>query len=231
MRLEALFLDFGGTLAREVPSRHEIYAAEARGAGIEIDEDGMRALMARAHGELPVAIDGVYRYGDRWFEAFIERIFHGHLGLPEARLAGLRERLFGRFSDAATFRLFPGARELLEAARAAGLRLGVVSNWSAALPKLLEGLGLAPHLDVVVCSAIEGCEKPQGAIFELALARCRVAPGAALHAGDDPERDVRGALAAGLRAVLVDHPGTMTCAEAPVASSLDELAQHVLSRA
>ena len=230
--LQALFLDFGDTLARESPSRHEIYAREARAAGAAVDERGMRTLMARAHAELPVEIDGAYRYSDPWFEAYIERIFHGYLGLARQRLATLRKHLFEHFSDAATFRLFPGARDLLDAARGAGLKLGLVSNWSVRLPQLVERLGLAPQLDVVVCSAIERCEKPGRAIFELALERAGVDAAAALHAGDSPTKDAAGARSAGLATVLVDHTGKMAPPDGvPVVRSLDELRAHVLQHA
>ena len=33
------------------------------------------------------------------------------------------------------------------------------------------GLGIAERVDAILCSALEGCEKPEAAFFELALAR------------------------------------------------------------
>ncbi|MCP3914398.1 MAG: hypothetical protein GY711_02450 [bacterium] len=113
MSLRALFLDFGNTLVHESPSRFELYAIEARNGGIDVDENQMRALMSRAHAELPIEIGGAYRYTDAWFEAYIERIFHDYLGLARERLPVFRTHLFATFSDAATFRLFPGTRKLL----------------------------------------------------------------------------------------------------------------------
>ena len=146
------------------------------------------------------------------------------MGLEE--LPSLKRELFARFSDAGTFRIFPGALELLETAHEAGLALAVVSNWSQRLPLLLEHLGLANRLDVILCSAVERLEKPDPRIFERALERLGVAATSAVHAGNDPEKDCAGARAAGLRAVLVDHSGTMPDV-APRVTSLANLADYL----
>jgi REG-2-like HAD superfamily hydrolase len=207
MLLQAVFIDVGNTLVYEKPSRFEIYAQAARRRGVALAEGEMDGLMRRAHGELPRDLAGAYRYTDRWFEAYIERIFHGYLDLPRAELEPLSEELFGQFARPETFALYPGAPELLDGLRARGLKLAIVSNWSSRLPGLLESLDLARRVDTVLCSAIERCEKPDTAIFAAALARLGVAPDRALHAGDHPEKDVFAARRAGLRAVLVDHAG------------------------
>ena len=72
--------------------------------------------------------------------------------------------------------------------------------------------------------ASSGKEKPEPAIFELALTRLGVEPHEALHVGDHPEKDAAGALAVGMRAVLVDRSGTMTApAGAIVVDGLEAL--------
>lgn len=205
MVLRAFFVDVGNTLVRERPSRFAIYAECARARGVDLSDAGMQTLMRQAHRELPARIAGAYRYTDPWFTAYIERIFHHHLGLERASLAELSHGLFARFSDPGTFELFPGALELLDELRASGLTIGVISNWSPRLPGLLASLGLAQRVDFVLCSAIEEAEKPDPELFLRALARARVAPHEALHAGDDLEKDVLGARRVGARAVLVDH--------------------------
>lgn len=205
MSLRALLLDVGNTLLTEQPSRFELYARTARARGVDIDEPAMNALMRRAHHELPREVNGAWRYTDPWFELYIERIFHDELRVPRAELPSLAHELFGHFSRPETFVLFPGVDALLERARALGLGVGIVSNWSPRLPGLLERLGLASRVDFIVCSAIERMEKPDRAIFEHALSLAGVAPSEALHAGDDLERDLLGARRAGLRSVLVDH--------------------------
>jgi putative hydrolase of the HAD superfamily len=115
--------------------------------------------------------------------------------LTEALLASLR---FEPFADAAA---------ALRRARAAGLRVIVVSNWDVSLIEVLERIGLAPLLDGVVTSAAVGAAKPAAAIFAHALSLAAAGPSGALHVGDSLREDVAGALALGIRAVLVRRDG------------------------
>jgi putative hydrolase of the HAD superfamily len=136
--------------------------------------------------------------------------------LTEALLAALR------------FRAYPDAPPALRELRARGLRLVVVSNWDASLHDRLRETGLAPLVDGAVASAELGHAKPDRAIFDHALALAGVPARAALHAGDSPEADVKGALAAGLRAVLVARDGARAAPPGvPVIGSLAELPAHV----
>jgi putative hydrolase of the HAD superfamily len=79
----------------------------------------------------------------------------------------------------------------------------VVSNFDHRLPALLDGLGVAPLLDVIVRPADVGAAKPDAQIFHAALEGLRVAPNDALYVGDDEDDDVGGARAAGLQALNV----------------------------
>ena len=72
---------------------------------------------------------------------------------------------------------------------------------------MLVGLGLARLLDAILLSTVVGVAKPAGGIFRAAAAALAAPPDDMLHAGDDVQADVAGALAAGLRAVLVDRAG------------------------
>jgi len=109
--------------------------------------------------------------------------------------------------------------------RAAGQRLVVVSNWDVSLHDVLGATGLAGLLDGVVCSAQVGCSKPDPAIFARALELAGVAADEAVHVGDSPEEDVAGALAAGIRPILLrrDSAGPKGPADVPTLASLREL--------
>ncbi|MCC6224333.1 MAG: HAD-IA family hydrolase [Thermoleophilia bacterium] len=101
------------------------------------------------------------------------------------------------FLGSIVFSLAEGAREALDALRAAGLSLACVANWDISLHDHLERLGVAGRFDAVLASAEVGAEKPDPRIFARALAQLSVAPGRALHIGDE-EVDRAGAAAAGL---------------------------------
>lgn len=226
--LAAVFLDAGGTLITERRGRAAIYSACARSRRLDVDEAAMARSMGRALRELPRSIGPSFRFTRGWFEAFIERIFVHELGLPRAQLAGVQAELFERFADPSEYVLTPGALELVELLAARGVVVGVVSNWSAALPGLLQGLGLSGHLDFVLVSALCALEKPERAFFELALRRAGVAAGSALHVGNDPELDVQAALAAGILPVLVgDAPLAPELAAVTRVPDLAELARRL----
>jgi HAD superfamily hydrolase (TIGR01549 family) len=232
MRLAAVSLDLGHTLVFEQPSRHAIYAEAARLRGLRVTDEAMRDLMRRANQELPDRLDGAYRYTDRWFGRFIERIFHGYLEMPAAGLTDLTRDLFARFESQQTFRLFPGALELLAGIRDLGLPVGLVSNWSARLPRLLDNLELADRFDFVLCSALEGVEKPDPRLFLKAAELAGVRPEQLLHAGDREHED-GGALDAGCQAVLVESfgpQGLRRRPELPRVSDLTELLRFIRER-
>jgi putative hydrolase of the HAD superfamily len=162
---------------------------------------------------------------------------HLHEGRDAASLADLRRRCAAAMAPvlgfdpgvevllaALRFHAYPDAAPALRELRARGLRLVVVSNWDASLHERLEQTGLAPLVDAAVASAEIGHAKPDGAIFAHALELAGAPPDAAVHVGDSPDADVAGALAAGLRAVLVARDGAVAApAGVPVIGSLAEL--------
>jgi FMN phosphatase YigB (HAD superfamily) len=92
----------------------------------------------------------------------------------------------------------------LERARAAGIRLGVISNSEGKIESMLARVGLREPFEFVIDSHIEGVSKPNPEIFRRALVRLGVEGAEAIYAGDIPEVDVHGANGAGLHGVLVD---------------------------
>jgi HAD superfamily hydrolase (TIGR01549 family) len=121
------------------------------------------------------------------------------------------------------FELAPDAPPVLRALSRAGARVGVVSDWDCSLPDVLRDLGVADRVDAVITSAAVGAAKPDPAIFRAALDALAVAPGDAIHCGDDPARDCAGARAAGVRAVLLDRSGTLAADGCPRITTLGEL--------
>ncbi len=69
----------------------------------------------------------------------------------------------------------------------------------------LEGAGLAPHFDIIVVSGEVGVGKPDPRVFELTLHALGTRPSEAVMVGDNPARDVLGAVSAGVRAVWVNR--------------------------
>ncbi|MFD0278909.1 HAD-IA family hydrolase [Kitasatospora sp. NPDC127111] len=101
--------------------------------------------------------------------------------------------------------------EALQAARAAGWTLGIVSN-GGTRPQLekIRRTGLGPMVDGWVISEEAECVKPDPLIFEIAAQRCGIAPTGDWTAdtwmiGDHAPADIAGAELTGLRSVWLHH--------------------------
>ena len=120
-----------------------------------------------------------------------------------------------------------GLSEALARAKAAGIKLAVVSNSEGKLAYVLDHLGLGRRFDAVLDSAIEGVQKPEPEIYRRAIERLAVAAERALMAGDIPDVDLGGAAAAGIAGVLIDPDGRHVGGPWPrvesVAALIDEL--------
>lgn len=123
------------------------------------------------------------------------------------------------------FRLFDDALPALDRLSAAGVRMGVVSNWDCALPAHLQRLGVADRFQVIAASAAVGAAKPDPAIFLHALGAMGARPADALHVGDRPAEDYQGARAAGLQALLLDRSGAGSGADS--VGTLEEAAGRI----
>ncbi|MEA2296733.1 MAG: hypothetical protein QOE86_4372, partial [Solirubrobacteraceae bacterium] len=127
--------------------------------------------------------------------------------------------------EALVFTPFEDTAPALRAARAAGIRLVVVSNWDVSLHEVLARSGLDALLDGAISSAECGAAKPDPAPLRRGLRLARVAAPDAWLVGDTPEADVAGARAAGVTPVLLDRDGTLAARPggARVIRSLAEL--------
>jgi putative hydrolase of the HAD superfamily len=101
----------------------------------------------------------------------------------------------------------PDTADVLEELRRRCLTLAVISNSDGRIEADLLASGLGSHFAFVLDSAVVGVEKPDVAIFAMALARLGVAPEHALYVGDVYAIDVLGARRAGIEAVLMDPLG------------------------
>jgi len=222
---KVVLLDAGNTLFRVGRTRADLYCAEGHRFGFALSPDEVARRVAEGEAALGQVHEGCFRYCDGWFLALLHRVFDPD-GFAPAAVEALARRLFGIFADPATYRLFEDSLPTLDGLRDRGIRLGIVSNWSPTLPRVLEGLGIARKVEAVLVSAIEGLEKPDPEIFRRALARIGASSSEAVHVGDDPRNDVEGARAAGIAGVLLDREGERPVAGAPCIRSLRELVDH-----
>lgn len=109
-------------------------------------------------------------------------------------------------------KLFDDVEETLTALKERKLALGILSNVSfpgSFYDRLLETMGIAHFFDAKVWSSDIGTRKPSPQIFSYALGEMRITPAEGIHVGDVPNRDVRGAHEAGMRAVWINRKGAL----------------------
>jgi putative hydrolase of the HAD superfamily len=119
---------------------------------------------------------------------------------------------------------YPESEAVLRRLREMGLKPYVVSNWDVLLDEVLKDLGWMRYFDGVIASGVVGVEKPDPRIFEEALRVSGVGRERAIHVGNDPISDIRGAAEVGIDTVLVDRRGNIEAPEATFAiPDLDSL--------
>ena len=151
-------------------------------------------------------------------------IIEGLGGGPPEAVEGTAVAIAAAWSRAENFGLYDDVMPCLRTLRASGVRAALVSN---ALGHSLEEVVAHFALDDFICASVSsvgvGVVKPAAAMFETMLARLDVAAAAAVMVGDSVEDDVRGALACGCGAILLDRGGRAVGAPLPRIESLAEL--------
>ncbi|HSR30158.1 MAG TPA: HAD-IA family hydrolase [Anaerolineae bacterium] len=101
--------------------------------------------------------------------------------------------------------LFSDVEDTLICLRSHGLRLGILSNFPPHLEETLKLHGIHGYFDFFIVSSLVGLEKPDPAIFELAIEKAGCPREAIIHVGDSLDDDLRGAVTVGLPAILIDR--------------------------
>ena len=201
---EIISLDALGTLIEVVDPVGGLVAALAqRGVAVSSEQaaEGLGAEMAyyRANSAFAGTPEALEQLRDRSTEVLAE-------ALPQSAsvigFAAMRESL----GEAVRFASFPEVDAVLDALRAAGARLVIVSNWDISLYEVLDQIGLRERVDAVVISAEEGLAKPDPELIRRAVSRVGGGSESTVwHVGDDPASDLELARAAGVLPVLVDR--------------------------
>ncbi|KZV54910.1 haloacid dehalogenase-like hydrolase domain-containing protein 3 [Dorcoceras hygrometricum] len=118
-------------------------------------------------------------------------------------------RIYSTFGSSAPYAIFPDSQSFLRWVRGKGVTVGIVSNseyryQDVLLPAL--GLHQGSEWDFGVFSGLEGVEKPDPRMYQIALERAgNIAPTEALHIGDSMRKDYLPAKSVGMHALLLDR--------------------------
>lgn len=244
--LDAIVFDAGGTLIR---LDFEWMAEDLSAHGMRIDWDALRRAEVQGRraydaSARPAAMPGAGNPGAAFPGAAapgstnpgaagattrgdVRAYFRGTLeavGVPSPMVAAAIDRFLERERTRGLWcRPMEGARAALDHVRAAGLRTAVVSNSDGRAEVHLANADMLRGIEFVVDSHLVGIEKPDPAIFAVALGRLGTAPDRTLFVGDIRSVDEAGARAAGMRFVLLDPSGDYAGPGSPRVATMDAL--------
>ncbi len=190
MPLRSATFDLDGTLVDSIP---DLAAA-------------CHAMLAEL-GQPPRTDDDIHRFVGKGMAVLVERCLTWdaapEASLLEAGIAAFRRHYADINGRAST--VYPGVVDGLEAFRALGLSLGVVTNKPAAFTgPLLERMGLAAYFEVVISGDTLAFKKPRPEPLLHACALLATEPGLNLHVGDSLN-DIESARAAGCPVICVPY--------------------------
>jgi putative hydrolase of the HAD superfamily len=211
VRYDAVFLDVDGTLLwvdLDVEGYVEDLAPYAAGGSLTV-ERATRPVWEGLRRHIEENIEHRTEENLAGFKRRNAEITAGQLGIraPAEVLTGVAERRI-------SFNPYPESEAVLRRLRETGVGMYVVSNWDLELVEVLEDLDWMRYFDGVVVSALSGVEKPDTRLFEEALEVSGVDRDRAVHVGNDPVADIKGAAEAGIDTVLVDRKGDIEAPEA-----------------
>jgi FMN phosphatase YigB (HAD superfamily) len=127
------------------------------------------------------------------------------MGVSEGDAMAFADELLDPANGGDLQKVFDDVVPALDALKARGKRLGIISNFSPNCEPLLRALGLAHYFDFFVVSGILGIEKPDRRIFDEAVQLAGGNFSEIVYVGDSIFHDIEGARGAGMDAILIDR--------------------------
>jgi putative hydrolase of the HAD superfamily len=221
-RTAAVFFDVDFTLIHPGPRfQGSGYASSCSLYGIAVDEARFEAAVAGASSLLD-SPDQLYDHA--LFVRYTARIIE-LMGGTGPGVQEVAREIYDDWAEHRHFVLYDDVRDALQALKAQGYRLGLISNSHRPLESFESHFDLAGLISVRVSSADHGYLKPHPSIFQSALDQMGVAAGAAAMVGDSLSHDIAGARQIGMRGILIARGGATPVDEPDVAviRSLGEL--------
>ena len=225
--IKTIFFDAGGTLIHLPQSVGHHYADVGERIGLRLDHAALDDAFAASWKETPArpAVDGPRDDDDKgWWRELVNRVLDRVApDVADLDRDAFFEAIYGHFAEPGVWDLYPEVNDVLEKLHGR-FQLAVISNFDGRLRVILEHLAVSKFFSHVFLSSELGADKPDPEIYRRALRLSGARPNETLHVGDDPQRDWKGATAAGLSIFRIERPKTS------LRDLLDSLEGRALSR-
>ncbi|MEJ7838043.1 MAG: HAD-IA family hydrolase [Thermomicrobiales bacterium] len=238
-RIDLVTFDLYDTLVEMDATRWHRFGRAMQAVGFAADDDLLRTIDRAAedyytieNGRSPIRERSPEGKAGFWIE--YTRIYLEAAGAPAdpETVARVRQHFVDEIGNSGwTYSMFDDVMLAVQRLEAAGVKRAVISNADADVTAFCLRMGFAPHMDIIVTSALVGYEKPDQRTFFAALDPLGIGPEHALHVGDQALSDVSGSRAIGMQAALIDRYGRHGDDEhigAIIVQSLTELVDLVL---
>lgn len=228
MAINFIWFDLGYTLVYQ--DREQVYVRYLAEQGLDIPQARIEEAYHLADKYFMREYPGVLaKERDTFFPWYLGVLNHSlrlHFDLTKQyqRILEIQQE------QECSWRSFSFTHSVLETLKERSYGVGLISNWDHTARDVLGRNGLLPLLDQIVISSEVGIEKPDQAIFQLAVERAGTAPEESLYVGDNYYDDVVGSERAGMQSCLINRFGTLGIEElssVQLISSIQELPQRL----
>lgn len=206
--LKAIFFDAAGTLFHLPKGVGYHYALVAKRMGLNFDAARLNAAFNDVWSAMPARpTTGLPREDDDkgWWSSLVDQVIERVAPQThELDRDTFFEAAYSHFAEAEVWALYPETIDVLEKLHG-HFTLGVISNFDGRLRMILEQLAISKYFTEVVISSEVGADKPDPMIYQRAAELAGVDPDEAMHVGDDPVRDWKGAETAGMHVFRLDR--------------------------
>ncbi|MBO0795386.1 MAG: HAD hydrolase-like protein [Ktedonobacteraceae bacterium] len=215
--IRTIFFDAGFTLLRPHPSTPEICQLVCKELDLHIHLDQIKQAMlatedyyhrqVRHNRHTWASEEHINELWTSYYMNMLRPFIEEH---DEQRLHQLARAICLEFEQHTSWRTYPDVLPTLQALKARGYMLGIISDWGISLGPILRQLHLTGYFDCLLISAAVRHAKPSLALYETALQRANAIADYTLHIGDTYIQDVLGARAVGITPVLLDRAAKLS---------------------
>ncbi|XP_010267224.1 PREDICTED: haloacid dehalogenase-like hydrolase domain-containing protein 3 [Nelumbo nucifera] len=215
LKLRCVTIDVTGTLIAYKGELGDYYCMAAKAVGLPCPDykrmhEGFKDAYTNMAKQYPC-----FGYAEKmpnivWWKSCVKDSFiRAGYEYDDETFEKVFKRIYSVFGSSAPYTIFPDSQPFLRWVREKGITVGIVSNaeyryQDVILPAL--GLEQGFEWDFGVFSGLEGVEKPDPRIYEIALQKAgNIAPEEALHIGDSFRKDYMPAKSIGMHALLLDR--------------------------
>ncbi|MDR2932628.1 MAG: HAD family hydrolase [Oscillospiraceae bacterium] len=211
---KALFWDFDGTLVHSGSMWSINLHGVLKAKGYNVDFEALRMHLRTGYTWHTPEKAYPESVGEKWWGNLFEHLdaFYHENGVSKTDMAEINRDFRNSILHKSSYTLYDDAIETLRLCKEKGYANYIVSNNYPELPRVITEIGLSGYISACIVSGAIGYEKPRPEIFQFALKRAGD-PDSAYMIGDNPEADIKGGRAAGLKTILVHNDGISAIAD------------------